>query len=70
MTDNRFSDAWFPIQETVAEPRISGFLLLPAPVVDAGQASPLVWLYQQMYERAAQAHQPAARTRELFSIMN
>jgi hypothetical protein len=47
----------------------TGFLVIPVAAAEVAQGSPLQWLYQKMYEQAAQSsHQPT--TRDLFAIMN
>lgn len=45
-----------------------GFLLLPVAPAEPATASPLQWLYQKLYEQAAQKSQ--MRKPDLFAIMN
>jgi hypothetical protein len=69
MTDHRFADLP-PIGNAMMLLPASGFLVVPfAPPAAVAQVSPLQWLYQKMYEQAAQSRQPPT-TRELFAIMN
>ena len=66
MTDNRFADKLSPPAEPFTP---AGFLVVPVAMVEQPTASPLQWLYQKLYEQAAQANQPP-RTRDLFAVMN
>ncbi|HZZ78529.1 MAG TPA: hypothetical protein VFE62_08425 [Gemmataceae bacterium] len=63
MTEDRFS------QPTPEQPvPTSGFVIMP--VGEAPQsASPMQWLYQQLYAQAQQANQRPA-PRDLFAVMN
>jgi hypothetical protein len=66
MTESRFFHQ--PSQQNAPLPS-AGFLVVPVATADSCPASPLQWLYQQMYAQAVQANQRPA-TRELFAIMN
>lgn len=67
MTDNRFSQQ--SPEQNVPLPS-AGFLVLPVASADScSAASPLQWLYQQLYAQAVQTTQRPA-TRELFTVMN
>ncbi len=66
MTENRFSHE--PAEQTAPLPT-AGFLVVPVATADSCPASPLQWLYQQLYAQAIQANQRPA-TRELFAVMN
>jgi hypothetical protein len=69
MTDHRFADTFVP--QVSDEPMVAsgGFLIVPVAAVETASASPLQWLYQQMYEQAIRANQQPA-IRDLFAIMN
>jgi hypothetical protein len=68
MTDHRFAELP-PIGAPRTPSPTTGFLVIPVAVSDMAQVSPLQWLYQKMYEQAAQAIQQP-KTRDLFAIMN
>jgi hypothetical protein len=64
----------FPEEFTFQRPRLShhalaGFLVISTAAAEPGQASPLQWLYHQMYQKAIQV-QPAPKWRDLFAVMN
>jgi hypothetical protein len=67
MTQNRFSQQ---SSEPNAPLSTAGFLVVPVATADScPAASPLQWLYQQLYAQAVQTNQRPA-TRELFTVMN
>ncbi len=66
MTESRF----FYQPEEQNPPLVSpGFLVVPVASAESCPASPLQWLYQQLYAQALQANQRPP-TRELFAVMN
>lgn len=66
MTENRFSEQ----SPQTNAPSPAGFLVLPmAPAASCQNASPLQWIYQQLYTQAVQANERPAM-RELFGVMN
>jgi hypothetical protein len=66
MTDNRFAHVF---AEPVEPNPSAGFLLVPVASVETAPVSPLQWLYQKMYEQAAQAAQ-LPKSRDLFAVLN
>jgi hypothetical protein len=68
MTDNRFADLP-PTSAPMTPSPTAGFLVIPFAASDVAQVSSLQWLYQKVYEQAAQAIQQP-KTRDLFAIMN
>jgi hypothetical protein len=69
MTDHRFADTLFPHASNEPVVATGGFLLVPVATVETAPASPLQWLYQQMYEQAVRASQQPP-LRDLLAIMN
>ena len=64
MTEDRFTQS--QPEPTASAP--TGFIIMP--VVEQQQtASPMQWLYQQLYAQAQQANQRPAQ-RDLFAVMN
>jgi hypothetical protein len=67
MTENRLSQQ-YAVQDVPFSP--AGFLVIPLASADScPAASPLQWLYQQLYSQAVQTNQRPA-LRELFAVMN
>ena len=66
MVEKRIADEHLPPAEPFTP---AGFLVVPVAMVEQPSASPLQWLYQKLYEQAAQANLPQ-RTRDLFAVMN
>jgi hypothetical protein len=63
MTDDRFT----PPQPEPTASASTGFIIMP--VAEQQTASPMQWLYQQLYLQAQQANQQPAQ-RDLFHVMN
>jgi hypothetical protein len=69
MIPNRFPDELISRRPRLSHDALAGFLVISVAANEPGQASPLPWLYQQMYQKAIQV-QPAPKWRDLFAVMN
>jgi hypothetical protein len=69
MIPNRFPDEFTFRRPLMSRHALAGFLVISIAADEPGHASPLQWLYQQMYQKAIQI-QPAPKWRDLFAVMN
>lgn len=69
MIANRFPDELVSRQPRLSNHALAGFTVIPVAAEETGQASPLTWLYQQMYQKATQV-QSAPKRQDLFAVMN
>jgi hypothetical protein len=69
MIPNRFADELILRRPRLSHHAVAGFLVISVAAQEPSQASPLPWLYQQLYQKAIQV-QPAPQWRDLFAVMN